>query len=478
MTIFIHAYRSFSARYILGTDIFRALKSSGNRLIIFVKDDELDHFKGVFQDPQIEIEPVLYQEGIQLLRRSLLVRSLNLVRIMTAGSQPGFRNSTVLMRRIQYKKEFKGTKGKLVYAIITMLSRITCASYLARKLLSKLLYYTIDGKLYDHFFDKYRPNTLIISSLGYGIDIPFMNSAKRNNCTIISVPHSWDNSSTTGYRGSEPNKVITWNNTMAREVEGFHDINPQNVYAGGIAHWDKYSTTDAAPPDRVSFCENHSLDPNKKILFYPLSGPRHYERRFDVIEGILKSIKSRQIIQPSQLLVRFHPLYIEPDKNGVSLLDHNLDVLNKIKKEYGEIVKFWTPKRPHMNKPSTLSMEDMLSMAHAIQISDLIIQEYSTLILESTVFDKPLINISMYLWEQDLPSEALMKFKHLNHVFQYGSLRNARSFEEFIKIANQYLANPSLDHKERKKLFNTEVNINFGSAGNKIGKYIIENLSA
>ena len=84
----------------------------------------------------------------------------------------------------------------------------------------------------------------------------------------------------------------------------------------------------------------------------------------------------------------------------------------------------------------------------------------------------------MYLWEQDLPSEALMKFKHLNHVFQYGSLRNARSFEEFIKIANQYLANPSLDHKERKKLFNTEVNINFGSAGNKIGKYIIENLSA
>ena len=106
MTIFIHAYRSFSIRYILGTDIFKTLKSSGNRIVIFVKDEEVDHFKNVLQDKQIVIEPVLYYQSRDLMRRNLWIRSLNLLRIMTAGGKSGFLNNTIKMRRIQYKKEF------------------------------------------------------------------------------------------------------------------------------------------------------------------------------------------------------------------------------------------------------------------------------------------------------------------------------------------------------------------------------------
>ena len=471
MTIFIHAYRSFSMRYILATDIFKILKSSGNRIVIFVKDEEVDYFKNVLQDEQIEIEPALYYQSRNLMRRNVWIRSLNLLRVMTSGGKSGFRNNTIKMRRIQYQKEFTTLKGKMLFRMIVMSSIVTSLSLTARIVLTKLIACTVNGKLYDHFFNNYQPTLLIISSLGYGIDIPFMNSAKRNACKIISIPHSWDNPSTKGYRGVKPDKVVTWNKTNAKEVEIFHDIKQKHIFAGGIAHWDQYFETDAILENRSSFCEKHSLDPEKKILFYALSGPSNYERRFDVIRGILETISSGQVTHPSQLLVRFHPIYVEEDTTGKNLLDHNEKTLTEIVLEYGDLVKFWIPKRPHMNQHDSLSMSDMLEMGTAMRISDVVIQEYSTLILESAIFNKPLINMSIYYYGN------LMHFTHLKHVFKYHSLRDVRTFKEFSDVTNQYLSDPSLDQGQRRILIENEVSINSGSAGTNIGKYILEQLN-
>ena len=140
MTIFIHAYRSFSMRYILATDIFKILKSSGNRIVIFVKDEEVDYFKNVLQDEQIEIEPALYYQSRNLMRRNVWIRSLNLLRVMTSGGKSGFRNNTIKMRRIQYQKEFTTLKGKMLFRMIVMSSIVTSLSLTARIVLTCLLY--------------------------------------------------------------------------------------------------------------------------------------------------------------------------------------------------------------------------------------------------------------------------------------------------------------------------------------------------
>jgi CDP-glycerol glycerophosphotransferase (TagB/SpsB family) len=265
--------------------------------------------------------------------------------------------------------------------------------------------------------------------------------------------------------------VITWNDTNSKEVEIFHDIKQKHIFTGGIAHWDQYFKKEAIWKDRISFCQKYSLHPDKKILFYALSGPRHYERRFDVIRGILETISSGQVAHPSQLLVRFHPIYVEEDGTGKTILDHNENILNELILEYGELVKFWIPKRPHMNQQDSLSMSDMLDMANAIRVSDLVIQEYSTLILESAIFDKPLINMSIYYYGN------LMHFTHLKHVFKYKSLRDVRTFEEFSKVTNNYLSDPSIDQQQRRSLFENEVAMNSGAAGSNIGSYILEQLN-
>lgn len=66
MTVFIHAYRSFSMRYLASSDILTKLKDSGEQIVLFVQDDEVEHFEKLFPENQIAIEPVLYLSLIHI----------------------------------------------------------------------------------------------------------------------------------------------------------------------------------------------------------------------------------------------------------------------------------------------------------------------------------------------------------------------------------------------------------------------------
>ena len=116
---------------------------------------------------------------------------------------------------------------------------------------------------------------------------------------------------------------------------------------------------------------------------------------------MLDVISSGHILSDAQLLVRFHPsdLFQRPD--GTLAIEDNNDDIKYLESTYGNLVKFWVPNVPHMDGDGQLSMKDMYEMADAINHSDIIIQEYSTLIMETAVFDKPVINVSMHDWEQN-----------------------------------------------------------------------------
>ena len=122
-------------------------------------------------------------------------------------------------------------------------------------------------------------------------------------------------------------------------------------------------------------------------------------------------------------------------------------------------------------------MSDMYSMAEAICHSAILLQEYSTLILESTVFNKPTINISMYKWRQLANSDQLEKTRHLSHILKYQSCATVRTFKELEANIINYLKNPDIHQENRKQLFENEVNINPGVAGKFIGDTISDIMS-
>ena len=110
---------------------------------------------------------------------------------------------------------------------------------------------------------------------------------------------------------------------------------------------------------------------------------------------------------------------------------------------------------------------------------DLLITSYSTLMIEASIFDKPIINIGFDL------SRVLPKYKtwvveeretHLTKILSNGFAPVAKTEDEFYQLLKMYLASPEKHSGKRKEIFNKYVNYNFGKAGESIAKNIIEYL--
>lgn len=478
-TLFIHAYRGFSMRYILCTDIIKILQNNVDHIVMFVRDDDLPYLSTLYKNQNITLESVEFEEARRETTKNIFVRSLILLRRFTSGRKNGMINYTDNLNKIQFKEEFSFGWGRRIYLCICIWSLLTSRFSSLRKLMRLKNRLLLSGKMYDKYFRKYRPSALLIASIGYGIDDLMMNSARRNNCPVISLPFSWDNSSTRGYRGGTPDCVITWTDRMAKEVEVFHDLPRSSIIVGGVAHWDSYFNGSYQPRSKSEFFRDKSLDESKKLLLYTLSAPRHLRHRFDIIEMILESIAESEIDIACQLLVRFHPsdLFINPD--GTIRINDYGNNIERIQKKYGPLVSFWTPTVPHKDNHGALSMDDMFEMAEAITHSDIVVQEYSTLIMETTIFNKPVINISMYEWDQNLPiSTSFATRTHLRHILSFDSCTTIENKREFICAVNTYLKDPKIKEEQRMKLLDSELNTNRGTAGIAIGNIIIEKIDS
>ena len=143
-----------------------------------------------------------------------------------------------------------------------------------------------------------------------------MRAAKRHRCQVVSVLHSWDNPTTKGYRGGDPDYAVAWNDIMKNEISVFHDIPEERIFIGGIAHWDAYFDGRFKPGPKDAFLKLYGFREDRKTLMYGTSGPVTFRRTFDVIEELLGVMAKNMLNHPAQLLVRLHTSYLLKGKDG------------------------------------------------------------------------------------------------------------------------------------------------------------------
>ncbi len=348
-----------------------------------------------------------------------------------------------------------------------------------RKAIVRLESFLFPGKIYDSYFHKYRPDMLITSSTGYMIDPFFMRAAKRHNCKVVSIIHSWDNPTTKDYRGASPDRVIAWNDIMKSELVSFQDIEEENIYIGGIAHWDFYFNGSFKKRSKEDFLQFHGLSGDKKIIFYGTSSWVHFRNTFDVIETLLKEIEQGLLQCPAQLLVRLHPGYLFQQRNKEGqVVDLYRDRMKAIKQKYGNLVSFNLPMMNILNDDVDMPVEDMYNLAEILHYSDMLLTEYSTLMIEGAIFDLPIINVSLYNYrDTDKPASLYEEYTHIKRVLKTGACKNAYSHEELLEYVNYYLEDSSRDKDRRAALVEQEITANKGHAGEKIAEYISGYLS-
>ena len=105
-TLFISAYRAFSMRYILCTDIIDVLKKQIDNIVIFVKDEDIKKLRTLYQSQNITVESIDFKRAREQTTRNVLVTSLIILRKFTSGRRGNFLNSTANLNKIQFKQEY------------------------------------------------------------------------------------------------------------------------------------------------------------------------------------------------------------------------------------------------------------------------------------------------------------------------------------------------------------------------------------
>ena len=327
-------------------------------------------------------------------------------------------------------------------------------------------------------FKKYNPDLLIVSSIGTLLyDELIMREAKKNKTKVLSIILSWDNTSSKGMSGAFFDHVIAWTDVMKHELVSLNDVPSDKVSVCGIAHFDYYYKSDFLYK-KEEFYKKYGISQKSKVIFFGTKSPSGYPWNGEIAEMILNAIEQEYINSGCTLVVRLHPIYYKK-KNGKYIHQFFLDEFERLQFKYQNLII----DRPEMISDSInygMPSMEIKKLASSLKYFDVLVNIFSTLNLEASIFDLPIVNIcfegNKYKGSMKARYDISMdeRQNHNLRIIESGGISMVYNEREMIKSINSYLENPSLNSEGRRKIFEQETGPFHGNASNKIADKILE----
>src|SRR5262249_55553148 len=157
-----------------------------------------------------------------------------------------------------------------------------------------------------------------------------------------------------------------------------HGYTPDHVHVCGPPHWDRYFRP-VAPVSRETFFARIGADPSRRLITLTTTGKGLYAHFDRVIRVLTAAIDSGQL-GPAQLLVRVHPR-------------DDMDLYAEFRGRPHLIVE--KPFRPTVRSGDGLEVDvtsdSQQHLADTLKHSDVIVTAASTIAIEASIFDTPLV---------------------------------------------------------------------------------------
>jgi hypothetical protein len=478
-TLLIALYRPLAVRLLLKSGVFAHLKRQSDlRLVVATHLPVDDKTRAEFAGPNVVVEQLDMAALKQTQNSSRLRRMLRLVRLITYnetnGVELGFKRFRLEEIRQEEDRSRMRLSGRLYSDAILLAPRILGRSRLLRR-----AWVALEDRIYGRdtqaaLLRKYRPDAILVSSLGYGYDEQIMNEAKRFGAKVITVIQSWDNTTTWGYPGGHVDHVVAWSHEMRREAEELLDVDAEKIFVGGVPHWDNYFDGRPPAPSRGQFLREHRLDPNRRTILFSTTSPKMYRDHVPAIRAIAEALQDGRITTPAQLLIRPHPGYYSFGKPAWDrVIRADLDEMRAVAARSNGLVVVDDIRVRQVESTYDVDAAEQERLKGLLQYSDVLVNFYSTQAIEAAIFDLPIVNISFGRCRStDLPASVIDGWDHYARVLETGAITNASTPESMIDAVNRYLGDRDLHAEERRRLVEQELPVNRGDAGEAIGRQI------
>ncbi len=480
-TIFLYINQGFALRYFLRTDILKTIAKSSTQVVIVSHNGDERSFRKTFESENVKVEKCNHEAYAQYRRKFRLHRILEGMRAFVLNGK--YDTRTVDDFRAIHKAQMGwtiegGLKGWIIGLLWESVVKLLKMSKTLRRLLIAFESHMYCPKVHKHLFEKYSPDLVVVNSLcGFQYNEYFAREAHYyGRVPVCSVILSWDNTSGNGMPGYDVDYVVAWTENMRRELVELNDIDNEKIFIGGVAHYDSYYN-DNIVLDRNLYCKRLGLDPGKKTIFYATKSPKRFPWGPELVAELAEAIQKGIINDSSQILVRIHPLHYRT-AGGRLIFEDILNEFEKVAGKYSCVV---------LNVPETVSkeMDFVLSdsestlVASILKHSDIMLNMFSTMVIEASIFKLPSINVCIRekcksdfgKTRQDIMVDYVQS--HNNRVVQTGGVKTVFTEAELYEAINLYLDNPETDAGGREMIKENEAGPFCGNAGEMIGKHIL-----
>jgi hypothetical protein len=444
------------ARNFLRSDLFTELRSNADIVIASPAFDDPAFLRG-FRDSRVFLEPYC----VKAARRKLefLLQTLE-----TWFPNPGYA-STDTYRIIVGSLSQRSTLGKLRALELYFYRRRILLGYarVMRELVRRLDFSVSPPGAYQQPFERHNP-ALVFTDYPFHYSYrPVLKIARRRRIPVVCFVSSWDNLTSKGELPVKMNKLIVWNEIMRREAMQLYGYDSEDVLVSGAPQFDIYFRKGVLTP-RDQFLRQVGLDPKKKVITYCTLARSDYQNlELEVIKILLGHIRQNGFKEECQLLIRIHPGAAFPDRFlELQGQDVYVDCPG-----YSQVwVDGWDPEGA-----------DMARLGNIIQSSDVVVNVGSTITIDASCLDRPVVNIAFGADRPRACWDSLPRrygYTHYMNVLRTGGVRLARSKHELLEYVSAYLKDPDLDADGRKRIVAEQCYYTDGRSGLRVAHFVLD----
>jgi hypothetical protein len=464
-TIFVSTLHGVAARVLLRSGILEPLRAAGVRIVVLAPNADEGYMADELGEGVV-VERLDAEPSGSL--RSRIWAALVTVRHFVLAD--GHRSATIEDKYRGFRRTLGAQRpltARLVHLGLTALWR----SRLARRLLLAAEARALDRQPHGKLFERYRPSLVVTGGPGWFMaDALVQLEASRRRIPRVGVVLGWDNPTSKGYRGPGADRVVVWSEVMAKQLERFHDLPPEQVFVGGAPHFDHYLR-----PERLigrdELLAGYGLDPGNPLIVLATSSPGRYEHSAAIGEHLAEGFPSASVI------VRLHPNHLSP------LYSVSLDRYRALADRHPNAA-LDIPEVRSRRLRVDVSPDDPIRLASLLRQADVLVNGFSTTTLEAFLVDTPVVTFTptahLVHPSRGRPAERSREagsdwrsFTHLQGLVHAGATRIASSLPELSAHVQDYLADPALDREARTHIVARELGPTDGRAGERIGRHFL-----
>ncbi len=452
MTIFIAIYDSLLANSILRTDVVPTLleRNKDLRVVVLADKSRVEEYKKIFNTDRVVVEGVDVNPMSNFERRwaSFIwhtVSSATLTIQLYGGPLSPRRN--FLNRTATYALRF--IFGNVV----------------GRALLRTIDFHLFRTEPYATLFETYKPTAVFAANVYAPLDTEVIREAKRRAIPTIGMVKSWDNVTSRGLIRALPDECISQSYLVREQLHAFADLPLEKTTVSGVPQYDIYFRPD--DEERVSFWKRFGIDGTRKVILFLEPGLKLSPHGYEVWQMLDTYIENKGTEEPVEAFISVHPAY-----------PYNTEAAEKLK--HAKIVRFGYQLKGGAHKTWEFSKDAYADLMRVVRYCDLVITTASTMNIESSIFDKPVINIA-FDGTKKLPYNESVRqyydYSHLLPIVQSGGVKVAYSKEELFENIDLLLKHPEWGREGRRKIVEEQCVYIDGRSAERIATAILAFMS-